>query len=440
MAKRDIQDGFWRLNCREGEEWNFCYIWPQKPGEPTRLVVPNSLQMGLIELAPYFCAVSETARDVAVDYIETEVGALPSHKFLHWAKADTAPVSAQTEHGGRLRYLVEVYVDDFIACIIPTTNEQVEHVARGILHGINDVFPPSEDNNTDPILNKKLHKGDRTFETSKCLLGFNFDGVEKTVWLKEDKRASLLQILHQWIHGAIKGKCGIPFAKFEFVIAKLRHAFTALWEGRGLLSPCNWVIQRRPKVVFVHKDGIFLEALSDVRTILQASTACPPQCKDLVAAWPDFIGIVDASSHGVGGVAIGERSEIPPTVFRLQWPEEIRKEVKTFDNPNGKLTNSDLEMAGYLLLWLCMEGTAKDLCHKHIALFSDNSPSVSWVTKMASRKSRVAAQLVRALALRLNIPTNVPSDPSTYSGHQKCTDGHPIALIWKRQRVGMQIG
>jgi hypothetical protein len=98
-------------------------------------------------------------------------------------------------------------------------------------------------------------------------------------------------------------------------------------------------------------------------------------------------------------------------VFCLQWPEEIRMEVKTFDNPKGKLTNSDPKMAGYLLLWLCMEGTAKDLCHKHIALFSDNSPAVSWVTKMALRKSRVAAQLVRALALRLNIQQTCPLTP-----------------------------
>ncbi len=39
MAKWDIQDGFWRLNCREGEEWNFCYVWPQEPGEPPCLIV-----------------------------------------------------------------------------------------------------------------------------------------------------------------------------------------------------------------------------------------------------------------------------------------------------------------------------------------------------------------------------------------------------------------
>ena len=110
--------------------------------------------MGWVELAPYFCAESKTARDVAVDYIETEVGALPTHKFLHWAGADKAPVGAPTEPGRRLRYLVEVYVDDFIACIIPTTKQQVEHVARSILHGIHDVFPTSKDNSTDPILNK----------------------------------------------------------------------------------------------------------------------------------------------------------------------------------------------------------------------------------------------------------------------------------------------
>jgi len=152
MAKWDIQDGFWRLNCREGEEWKFCYLWPQKAGEPTRLIVPNSLQMGWVESAPYF-------RDVAVDYIKTDVGALPTHKFSHWAGADKAPVGAPMKPGRRIRYLVEVYVDDFIACIIPTTKQQVEHVAQGILHGIHDFFPLSKDDDTDPILHKKTPQG-----------------------------------------------------------------------------------------------------------------------------------------------------------------------------------------------------------------------------------------------------------------------------------------
>ena len=49
MTKWDIKDGFWRLNLQEGEEWRFYYVLPQKYGEPVKLVVPTSLQMGWIE-------------------------------------------------------------------------------------------------------------------------------------------------------------------------------------------------------------------------------------------------------------------------------------------------------------------------------------------------------------------------------------------------------
>ena len=34
QPKWDIKYGFWRLYCKEGEEWNFCYVLPQKPGIP----------------------------------------------------------------------------------------------------------------------------------------------------------------------------------------------------------------------------------------------------------------------------------------------------------------------------------------------------------------------------------------------------------------------
>ena len=57
-AKLDIKDDSWRLQCQEGEEWNFCYVLPQEPGKPIhiQLVVPVSLQMGWVESPPYFCA------------------------------------------------------------------------------------------------------------------------------------------------------------------------------------------------------------------------------------------------------------------------------------------------------------------------------------------------------------------------------------------------
>jgi hypothetical protein len=122
MAKWDIQDSFWRLNCQKGEEWNFCYVWPQAPGEPVQLVIPSSLQMGWVESAPYFCAASETARDVAVDYIETQIGALPKHKFDSWAGTNEAKINTHRKCGLQ-QYLLKVYVNDLIACIIWTTKQ-----------------------------------------------------------------------------------------------------------------------------------------------------------------------------------------------------------------------------------------------------------------------------------------------------------------------------
>jgi hypothetical protein len=57
---------------------------------------------------------------------------------------------------------------------------------------------------------------------------------------------------------------------------------------------------------------------------------------------------------------------------------EITGDVKTFTNPNGRITNSDLEMAGMVLAWLAVEGVFGDLTEKNIALFGDNIASISW--------------------------------------------------------------
>jgi hypothetical protein len=43
MAKWDIKDSFWRMDCEAGEEWNFAYMLPQEPNKPTKLIVPTSL-------------------------------------------------------------------------------------------------------------------------------------------------------------------------------------------------------------------------------------------------------------------------------------------------------------------------------------------------------------------------------------------------------------
>jgi hypothetical protein len=55
-------------------------------GEPVRLVVLKSLQMGWVESPPYFCAASERARDVVMEYTERKIGDLKPHKFTEYAR------------------------------------------------------------------------------------------------------------------------------------------------------------------------------------------------------------------------------------------------------------------------------------------------------------------------------------------------------------------
>ena len=131
FAKFDIKDGSWRLDAANGEEWNFCYVLPQPEGEPTRLVVPTSLQMGWVESPAYFCAASETGRDVASRYAEMELGSLPPHKFIELTQThqDFKALSPVTDED--FSYFLEVYVDDYMSAWqspLPNSNSIMSHL------------------------------------------------------------------------------------------------------------------------------------------------------------------------------------------------------------------------------------------------------------------------------------------------------------------------
>jgi len=273
MSKWFIKDGFWHMDCEEGEEYNFAYVLPQEEGIPITLVIPTLLQMGWVESPPYFCAATETARDIASNYCDTPVGSLPHHKFAkHVTGAkefDELPTTSENE---KLFYALEVYVDDFMSIVIPTSQELLEHVATAIMTGIHDVFPTDIVNSNGPISEKKLLKGEGQYSLFKTLLCFDFDGKRKTMWLAEEKRAKLLTTLHSWLQAGSLNR-GIPFGEFESVIAKVWHTFIALPGGRGLLSPCNRLLKRCPQVVYFHRNASLHAAISNCRTILRESTS-----------------------------------------------------------------------------------------------------------------------------------------------------------------------
>jgi hypothetical protein len=160
MAKWDIEGGFWRMDCRAGEEWNFTYVLLQPPGELIRLVVPTLLQMGWVESPPYFCAATKKVQDIATEYIEMELGMRPRHKFEVYAMGAPEAMALLEEptYEDSLKYMREVYVDVFVNLVIPASQKHLWHVANAIMEGIHDVFPPDQDDSNDPISEKKLRK------------------------------------------------------------------------------------------------------------------------------------------------------------------------------------------------------------------------------------------------------------------------------------------
>ena len=418
MAKWDIKDGFWRLDCAQGEEWNFAYVQPSSVGsDDICLVIPTSLQMGWIESPPYFCTASETAQDVAAQYAELPLGMRNDHPLLPLTTTHedySALPRHRTTNDPPLRYMVEIYMDDFIDMAIPTCQRDLHHLASATMSGIHDVFPTAEAPADDPISLKKLMKGEGAWANVKDILGMTFDGSDKTIWLSEEKRDALLSTLKTWTRKSSK-RIGIAFDEFRTTLSKLQHAFLTVPAGKGLLSAFYVVLRVQPQLVYLHTNTNLRNAVADCRTFLRETVSSPTKCRNLVTGWPDFVGITDASGHGLGGVIIGERRAVAPIVFRLQWPQDITDNIISDANPTGTITNSDLEMAGLLMLWLVMEEVCR-VQDAHVALFSDNSPTVHWVQRLAAKHSEVAMQLIRALALRLQLAQASPLTPMHIAG------------------------
>jgi hypothetical protein len=358
---------------------------------------------------------SETARDVAQDYCETKLGTLPPHKFTHYVIGNRAydGLLERDKTGTPFLYMLKVYIDDFVSLVIPMSREQLCHVSTGRMTGIHNVFLADNNDANDPISKKKLKQLDGEYSTTKTILGFDFDGVNKTLWLEEAKRAHLLTVLHGWIRSSRSGTTGISFKEFETVVAKVHNVFMAIPAGRGLLTPCNKILQKKPSLAYLQQNPVLLAAVMGCRTLLRESSDSPTHCPELVGGWPDYIGVCDASSHGVGGIVFGKNEACVPTVFRWEWSQDTKNLYLA-----KKISNSNLEMAGLLFLWLVMESVGGDLQEKRVALFSDNLPMVGWVRRLATCGLLVLAHLIRALALRLKLNETCPITPLHIAGKE----------------------
>jgi hypothetical protein len=105
--------------------------------------------MGWSESPPFFCAATETARDITDDKMRNNV-ILPEQPLenivmaVNWTTVNKLPNQpAATECDQRnFLSLIEVYIDNFIGVIQSTNKAHLLQFSRRILDSINRIFPP----------------------------------------------------------------------------------------------------------------------------------------------------------------------------------------------------------------------------------------------------------------------------------------------------------
>jgi hypothetical protein len=151
FSKVDLKDRYWRMAVNKVDTWNFAYVLPGAgPHGPIQLVIPNALQMGWSESPPFFCAATETARDIIDEKMRNNV-ILPEQPMenimmaINWTAVQKLPNQPTSTECDQRKFLslIEVYIHDFIGVIQSTNKSHLLQFSCRILDGITKVFPPS---------------------------------------------------------------------------------------------------------------------------------------------------------------------------------------------------------------------------------------------------------------------------------------------------------
>ena len=205
----------------------------------------------------------------------------------------------------------------------------------------------------------------------------------------------------------LASKTKVTIKDLEILQGKLQFTAIAIPLGKPLLGEVDKILalakQKSYPTVPVTKT--FKAYCKNWRALLHLLRNCPSHVNELVRHKdPAYQGFVDASKWGVGGVWFGGTKELPPFVWFHEWDDDIRQQLCCDDNPEGTITISDLELCGIFMHWLALEAAAgpANLKHQSPAIWCDNLSAVAWTYKSRSSSSRIAANILRALATRLH--------------------------------------
>ena len=143
-------------------------------------------------------------------------------------------------------------------------------------------------------------------------------------------------------------------------------------------------------------------ALNNLCSLTRILGLRPTHVREILIDMPCYVGYHDAAAEGAGRVWFSLGHQMPPVVWRLAFPPDITQDVVSLSNPDGSITNSNLELAAEVLAIGVLLAKASFIKHQPIGTLCDNSPTISWIVKIVSKsRSPMAGCLLCGLAVML---------------------------------------
>jgi hypothetical protein len=403
MYKNDMSDGFYRIRLSTTGSLKLGVILPRFPDLPQLVALPLVLPMGWTESPPWFCAFTETIADLANQDLQRNKR-VPKHPLEKAAAVtdfevkDEAPVRPIPKSHRPLTYRcplckVEVFVDDFIGMGQDHPSNPLHNQRAVLCHYIDKVFRPNQKGDNEyrkePQSQSKMAKGDASWHTVKEALGWNWGATSKTLQMKEKRVRKALDLLDEVL--ACKR---VSVKRWQQVVGVLRSLQPGMSGSEGHFSLLQEALVQQVDCRVRLTPGVH-EQLEIFRDLLHGHTKRPTTLEELVPGIDLHIGACDAAKDGRGGVWFTDEGNA--IVWREPYPEIVRREVVSESNPNGKLTNSDLELEGTVLHHFVLGKTAK-VEGETTYTGCDNTPAVAWRTKGSSTSRKARAKILRLAA------------------------------------------
>ena len=272
-------------------------------------------------------------------------------------------------------------------------------------HSIDSVFRPNNDADDglrkEPILVKKVQKGDDFWSTQKVILGWWFiDTANKTIALPPHRRDRVLQLLQSLVH-----RKRTSVKQWRQLLGELRSMSLAIPGSRGCFSFLEHALRPGARHIKITKQ--VHHQLQEFLWLAKDISSRPTHLAEVVPTPPSYYGAIDAAKSGMGGLWFTPLTNVPlaitphpsdrlqqPCLWRSPFPAFVQNDLVSFKHPTGSITNSDLEFSGTIASDDIL-ASAIPTAHIFTCGLYDNTPAVSWHQKGSTNTVGPAAYLLQ---------------------------------------------